>query len=1068
VKHTHQSSGILFLFFLIIITPCAFAQPHPLRFQHLSIEQGLSANLVYAVTQDKHGFIWLGTSGGLNRFDGNRIEVYRQKLGDKTSLPGNAIICLFTDTRGILWIGTASGLAYFDEHTNSFHTFVNNPEDSNSLPNNFINVINEDARGLLWIGTGQGLCSFDVKNNRFQRFLRNKRSDNSISSNQIMDIKFAPDGSMWIATIKGLNRFDMATGKFTSFYHDPADSSTLSTNSLLRIAIDKDGNLWTGSISETKLHLDRFNTRTYRCKQFIRSIEKATANPNSFMGSFFPGVESQLSLFLDKSGRLWIGSFRSGLILFFPDRNIFYQYKMDPLDPASLHSNAISGIYQDHSGMIWLSTFAGADRVNIDESKFTLYRSQSLGPFPTQKSVHAFGEDTLHRLWIGTSEGLYILDRNTGKSTRYHWNQKDTQTLSANFITTICRDNDGNMWIGTMYGLKMINLETNKIRSFYAEKNNHSIASNIITSLVCAENGDLLIGCRPGFSIYKTKTQQFVNFNNDTLHALLNRRNNVVFEDSRGIIWLGTQGSGLIRYDPKSGKLKNFTRTVEDTSSLAAVYACSFAQDHTGVVWVGTSSGLSRFNEKTQTFTTLTDEDGLPNVRIKQLLVDEKDRIWMATNSGLSMLDESRTAFTNYDPSDGLQGGEFSEPSAFKTHDGYFCYGGQNGFNMFHQDSIKKNLFVPPVTLKGITIFDEPLSIDGSYSSLRTLRLSYKQNFFSFEFASLNYDHPEKNQYACQLVGFDKRMIQLGTNHTVSYTNVPPGNYTLKVKASNNDGVWNEAGYELNLIIVPPFWGTWWFRTIMIAIFIGAVFLFFKLRENKIRKKQVHQTAINRQIAEIRMTALRAQMNPHFIFNSLNSIQHFIAIRENEEALSYLSKFSKLIRKILENSFENTVSISNELQLLELYIQLEQRRFDYKFDYHIDVDKKLDTENTRIPPLLIQPYIENAILHGLINKDDKGDLWLSLEKNNGWLICKIEDNGIGRAGAQEIEQRKAAKHKSLGLKVTSDRVSTLSGLLDKKMEVIIEDLFEKKQTPEETQQSAGTRVTITIPVREEE
>ena len=216
------------------------------------------------------------------------------------------------------------------------------------------------------------------------------------------------------------------------------------------------------------------------------------------------------------------------------------------------------------------------------------------------------------------------------------------------------------------------------------------------------------------------------------------------------------------------------------------------------------------------------------------------------------------------------------------------------------------------------------------------------------------------------------------------------------------------------------------------------------------------------------MTALRGQMNPHFIFNSLNSIQHFITNRDKTEAINYLSKFSKLIRKILENSRENTVSLSNELQLLELYIQLEQLRFSNKFEYQIVVDEKIDIENTEIPPLLIQPYIENAILHGLINKNGEGDLYLSLEKNNGLIICKIEDNGIGRAKAQEIEQGKVSRHKSLGITVTEERISGLFALLDYKMEVVIEDLYKTKQPSEETPQPAGTRVTISIPVKEEE
>jgi two-component sensor histidine kinase len=387
---------------------------------------------------------------------------------------------------------------------------------------------------------------------------------------------------------------------------------------------------------------------------------------------------------------------------------------------------------------------------------------------------------------------------------------------------------------------------------------------------------------------------------------------------------------------------------------------------------------------------------------------------------------------------------------------------------LFHPDSIKKNLFIPPAVLRKITIFDQPLKLDSSLANLKSLHLSYKQNFVSFEFAALSYDHPEKNQYACQLIGFDKKMVQLGTNHSISYTNVPPASYTLKVKVANNDGVWNEEGYELKLIIVPPFWATWWFRSILVAAFIGAVFLFFKLRENRIKKEQLRQTAINKEIAEIRMSALRAQMNPHFIFNSLNSIQHLISIREKEEAVSYLSKFSKLIRQILENSRENTVSISSELELLELYIQLEQLRFNHKFDYYVSVDKKIDIENVEMPPLLIQPYVENAIVHGLVNKDGRGELWLSMERNNGLLVCKIEDNGIGRAKAIEIEQKKALRHKSLGIKLTNERISTLSTLMEHKTAVLIEDLYEEDQGRDGKPQPKGTRVTITFPVKEEE
>jgi len=678
--------------------------------------------------------------------------------------------------------------------------------------------------------------------------------------------------------------------------------------------------------------------------------------------------------------------------------------------------------------------------------------------------VQAIAEDPSHRLWIGTFNGIFILDRKTGAFTKYQFEPNDPHTLSNDVVQSLCRDKLGNMWTGTIGGLNLFDPIHKSFRRFYTKKDPvRGIA--FIHSIVSCKNGELFFGGTGGLSKF--------DFGNDSVQHLSDASISIIFEDNRGILWMGLGGtnvsaSGLAKYNRSTGERERFSNIADDTSSLPSNAIGSIAQDHQGVIWIGTAAGLCRFNETTRTFTTFSEKNGSPKGQVAQLLVDDKDRIWMSTSGGISMLNESRTKFTYYDPADGLQGRESSGRTGVKTHDGYLCYGGRNGFNIFHPDSLRINNFIPPVILKRIMIFGEELKMDSSFTDLKKLKLSYKQNFFSFEFAALNYDHPEKNQYAYQLINFDKKPVLNGTNRVFSYTNVPPGNYTLKVMASNNDDQWNKAGFELELIIIPPFWATWWFKTIVVLVLAGSVLLFFRLRENRIRKEEARQTAINKQIAEIRMIALRGQMNPHFIFNSLNSIQHFITTRDKEEALNYLSKFSKLIRKILENSRENTVSISNELQLLELYIQLEQLRFSNKFDYHIAIDEKIDKENTEIPPLLIQPYIENAILHGLINKNEKGDLWLSLERNNGLLICKIEDNGIGRARAQEIEQGKVSRHKSLGIKVTEERISGLFELLDYKMEVVTEDLFEIKQASEETRQPAGTRVTISIPVKEEE
>ncbi|HEX5654536.1 MAG TPA: two-component regulator propeller domain-containing protein [Chitinophagaceae bacterium] len=830
MKCALTSGSFLGLLVFIISAQSLYAQPPPLQFQHLSDEQGLSNNRVWAITQDKYGLIWIGTGDGLNRFDGYKVEVFRNERGNKKSLPHNHVRCLFADSGGMLWIGTSNGLAYYDNLSNSFQSFFQS-KDENSLPANPISVIKEDAFGILWIGTGDGLCSYDTKKKRFKRFLHDDHS-NSISDNYVRDIEFAPDGSMWISTGNGLNRLDLSTMRFTSFFHDPKDNTTLSGNILTKMAMDKKGNLWV-SVNETIL-LECFNTKTYRVRHFTHFTEKVSHIP----------ANNSRDIFIDRSGRLWLGTDKAGLYLYLPDKDIFYQYKADILDPNKLRTNTVVGMFQDNSGMIWLATSSGVERFNPDESKFILSRPKPQASLDlANNSVQAIAEDSSHRLWIGTFNGIFILDRKTGAYTNYQWRQGDPHSLNNNVVQSLSCDRRGNMWVGTMSGLNLFEPLRQSFRRFNTNKDS-TRGIFFVHSIIADRKGEVLIGGEGGLAVF--------DFENDSLRYLFKGNIRVLFEDRSGMLWIGTGGAGLIRYNRLTGKKERFHNILDDTSGLAANNVTSITQDHKGIIWLGTIAGLCRFNESTGNFTTFSERNGLPNVLVAQLLVDDKDRIWMSTNKGISMLDESRVIFTNYDPADGLQGWEFSGRSAFKTHDGYFCYGGKNGFNMFHPDSLRKNTFIPPIILRRIMIFDQPLKTDRSYADLKSIKLSYKQNFFSFEFAALNYDHPEKNQYACQLIPFDKKEVQMGTNRVINYTNVPPGNYTLKVRASNNDDLWNEQHFEYALSITPPFWATWWFKTLVVLLLAGSVLGFFRFRENRIRKEEARQTAINKQIAEIK------------------------------------------------------------------------------------------------------------------------------------------------------------------------------------------------------------------------
>jgi sensor histidine kinase YesM len=328
----------------------------------------------------------------------------------------------------------------------------------------------------------------------------------------------------------------------------------------------------------------------------------------------------------------------------------------------------------------------------------------------------------------------------------------------------------------------------------------------------------------------------------------------------------------------------------------------------------------------------------------------------------------------------------------------------------------------------------------------------------SFEFAALNYTAPQKNQYAYKLEGADKDWVYSGSRRQATYSNLSGGDYIFHVKASNNDGVWNEAGKSIFIYIAPPFWNTWWFRTLVIGTIFFIVYLFYRRRIAHIRKEEQKKTAFNKQLAQIEMKALKAQMNPHFIFNCMNSINSYILENDKKKASDYLTKFSTLIRLILENSDKQKINLDDELAMLKTYLQLEQNRLDNKFDYHIDVDASIKTTAFEIPPLILQPFIENAVWHGVVHKTERGKINISIRKEPNRLICIIEDNGIGRTKAGLLREQQLIKHQSMGMKVTEDRIRILNQLNLERPSVNITDLFTESNEP------SGTRVEIVIPV----
>jgi hypothetical protein len=460
--------------------------------------------------------------------------------------------------------------------------------------------------------------------------------------------------------------------------------------------------------------------------------------------------------------------------------------------------------------------------------------------------------------------------------------------------------------------------------------------------------------------------------------------------------------------------------------------------------------------------TRYTEEDGLPNNVVYSALEDENGSIWIITNWGLTRFDRENESFILYDTKDGIQANEFNGGAYYQNDRGEMYFGGMNGFNLFHPDEIKKNESPPVMVITGFSIFNEPSR--GPFLDGDTLVLRYSDNFFSIEFAALEYTNPSKNIFRYKMENYDDGWTtHTATQRQADYKKVSPGTYRFRVIGANNDGVWNNEGVSLVIIITPPWWETWIFRIsfalIVILSFWSVIYWRFKAlkRKNEVERKVLE---IEKQIFELEQKALRLQMNPHFIFNSLNAIQSFVIANDTDKGIPYLAKFSHLMRMILANSSESYIPLKDELKALKYYMDLEKLRFDDSFDYYIELDNSIDDDFVEIPPMMLQPYVENAIIHGLNHKEERGRVDISFELQKAVMICTIEDNGIGREKAREIRERSGIRRQPRGMMITKERLEIMKRQSKEDFYVDVEDL------KNEAGEALGTRVKIAMHYRE--
>ncbi len=798
-----MSRVILLILYSVIFSISELYPQQHISFNHLTDADGLSQSSVTCIFQDSKGFMWFGTQDGLNKYDGYKFKIFKNDPTDTTSLSENFIFSIYENPAGQLYIETQNGILHqYNARSESFNVVNKDKVNLNITKVSTVGAMLREADGVVWTGglsRETGLKRTDTKTGQTIIYKNDPNDPSSLSDDKVYSIYRDRSEKLWIGTFNGLDRFDESSGKFIHYRNNPNNPNSLPDNWIWPIYEDSQGYLWLGTV---KGGLSRFDPKS---NTFV-NFKNDPNNPSSLSSNFI------FSIFEDRSGMLWFGTNLGGINYFHPLANSFEHYLNDPANKNSLNDDVVNSMLVDKNGIYWIGTNEGG--LNKFDHKRKLFKSYTHNPkMPnslTANAIQSLMEDQSGMLWIGTfSNGLNAFDRKNGSFTHYMHNPKNPNSITDNRIYALAEDKNGYIWIGTYAGgLNRLEKKTGNIMSFrHSDEDSTALSSDATWALEL---------------------------------------------DSDGKLWIGTFGGGVNVFNPSDQTFRHFKYNPNDTTSIIDNNVIRVFKDSKDNMWFGTTKGFSRYLKKSDQFKNYSEKDGLANGYVYGIVEDNDGNLWLSTNNGLSKFNPENETFKNYYLKDGLQGNEFNHNAFAKDNiTGNLLFGGPNGFNVFNPADWKENTYVPPVEFTGYIRYNtddeegKPIDEKG-ISDKDTIYLTHKDNIITLEFAALSYYNNLENQYRYQLEGFNENWIQLGNNHSVTFTNLSSGKYRLRVAGSNNDGLWNEEGTSLMIVVSPP----WWKTKLAIGFYFIAVFGFlFGMRRYEINRRE--------QKAQIRESALR-------------------------------------------------------------------------------------------------------------------------------------------------------------------------------------------------------------------
>jgi ligand-binding sensor domain-containing protein len=1018
---------------LLIVNAVAQEQ----RFINFSVKDGMPEKYIYSITQDAIGYMWFGTGTGLYRYDGHRFKAIHSPLDKPGRTIGNILQTVAADSSGNLWLGSLNTLQWYRPQSNRFTSPDYNRPDVKSVCDAYITGFTPVANGGMYISTSKNyFYTFSASDSAFVHWKSRYPPTASVSvlklfltANAIWAVhtegiyRFSPGGTytgfyacataditaaihnrasndlVLTTLLSGLFRFNLETKAYNTRY---AGDKTLKKETLFCLAPNTGGQAWVGGYGLFSCGIDTVSAYYH------------SGNDNEYG----LGVSKISCLFFDREKNLWIGSFNGLAMMPWQNNQVRVVTMVDKLSGNSVEPSGVTAVPGTDEMLISNTTTSGLMHYNYSTNTVSTIAN------PLEQKI---GRARIISL-VPTPDGTIY----TGDDTYFFRYQPTTRQL----IPFELKDTDGKAITG--------------------------IARNVFNS-----RGQVFIGSvNNGFYIWEIKAGKLTHYNKRDIDKNSDvAGDNVCYPtlvDKAGNTWF-TSSNGVYEYRVAEGRYYHHAHKPV-SKELPVPEANYIAQDRAGHYWITTiSNGLYElyFEKGTEVLKNYTQNSGigLGTDYLYKIKADPFDStLWISTLTGLVKFDPfQKQVLSNF-----VQQQGFSANDAGYTFnimpDGRLVQLFFASLNIIDLKQYQYNKKPPVLVFNTVKVLGREYVYDLT-DSKSSLVLAHSENFLQFEFAALSFNNSNYNRYVYTLEGADNDWVYSGNRNTVTYAGLKPGTYTFKVKAASNDGVWSGEKI-IRITIQAPIYARWWFILLAVITLAALLYWWSRYRIAAVKKEEKLKSDFHQQIAETEMKALRAQMNPHFIFNCLNSIQKYILQNDHFAASQYLTRFSRLIRLILDHSNQDMILLSGELELLKLYVEMEQLRFDNRFDFSAELDDSIDPGSVSIPSMLVQPYLENAIWHGLLHSTERGRLLLQFKHDNkGNLRVIIEDNGVGRARAAELKSKQVLKNKSHGMQITEDRIAIINRIHHINAACTVEDLLDA------TGRAAGTRVVIDLPLQ---